>query len=450
MKTNKLILFLSVLSVMVCCSSPKPIDTVTVDGGQLRGILTDNPSVMVFKGVPYAAAPVGDLRWALPREVTPWEGVRVADTFGSPAVQLGRQEGSFYYKEFQPEPLPPVSEDCLFLNIWTPSDAVGHADRKLPVAMWIHGGAFYGGCGNDVAFDGEAWASRGVILVTINYRLGIMGFMSHPELSAENPYGASGNQGIYDQLQAIKWIKANISQFGGDPDNLTVMGQSAGAMSVKILAASPLAKGLINKAIIQSGGGVSKSLAGGIPDRTPADYDAASKAAWDALGLDDLGKMRAASADQLINIRTVPGGTHVDGNLITESFDEAAYANRILDIPYMIGSNGDDMTPEILKEGCARFGAVRDSLGTQPTYVYFFDRKLPGDDSGSFHSAELWYMFHTLGRSWRPMEEHDFALSDKMMDYWTNFAKFGNPNGKDVDGQWKPYTRTSPYVEQLK
>ena len=448
---KKIILTLMATMAVLSCSSNKLIDTVSVEGGKLQGVPTENPEVMIFKGVPYAAAPVGDLRWALPQPVTPWEGVKVADTFGHPATQGGRAPGSFYYKEFQPEPLPPVSEDCLFLNIWTPTTAVGHPNAKLPVAMWIHGGAFYGGCGNDVAFDGEAWATRGVILVTINYRLGSLGFMSHPELTAENGFGGSGNQGIYDQLAAIKWINANIAQFGGDPENITIFGQSAGAASVKTLVASPLAKGLVSKAIIQSGGGIGGF--GALEGRnvmTPADYDAAGKAAMDAAGLDNLAKMRAAPVDTITRLRGVRGGTHVDGNLITKSFDEATYDMTLLDIPYMIGSNGNDMMPESLKAGCDRFGAVRDSLSTKPTYVYYFDRKLPGDDAGSFHSAELWYMFHTLGRSWRPMEEHDYALSDKMMDFWTNFAKYGNPNGDGVDGEWKPYSKENPYVELLK
>ena len=169
----------------------------------------------------------------------------------------------------------------------------------------------------------------------------------------------------------------------------------------------------------------------------------------DAAGFDNLAKMRAASSDVISNVMAM-SSPHYDGNLVVKGFDQAAYDNDLLDIPYMIGSNGDDMGPEGMKVGCARFGAVRDSLSTKPAYVYFFDRKLPGDEEGAFHSAELWYMFHTLGRSWRPMEEHDYALSDKMMDFWTNFAKYGNPNGKDVDGEWKPYKRSEPYVELLK
>ena len=435
------------LVLLVSCSSGKIIDTVSITGGKLQGVLTENPDVMIFKGVPYAAPPVGDLRWKSPQPVIPWDGVRVADTFGAPSVQRGRQPGSFYYKEFQPEPLPPTSEDCLFLNVWAPARTVGHPEAKLPVAMWIHGGAYAGGCGNDVAFDGDAWATRGVILVTINYRLGMLGFFSHPELTAENSYNGSGNQGIYDQLAAIKWIHDNIAQFGGDPDQLTIMGQSAGAGSVKTLVSSPLTRGLVSKAIIQSGGGLGNFLSGGRSDIPVSSYDERGKQMMDAAGFDSLEKMRKASIDELSTVRTGMGGPHPDGNLVTMSFDEAAYSGQLLDIPYMIGSNGDDMGD--MREGINNFCALRSEQSKQPAYQYYFDRKLPGDDEGAFHSAELWYMFNTLGRSWRPMTKHDFELSEKMMDYWTNFVKYGNPNGKDADGPWKASTKDNPYTEQL-
>ncbi len=435
------------LAAGLAACSPKIIDTVTVEGGKLQGVLTENPDVMIFKGVPYAAPPVGDLRWANPKPVVPWQGVKVADKFGAPSVQRGRQPGSFYYKEFQPEPLPPTSEDCLFLNVWAPAKSVGHPDAKLPVAMWIHGGAYAGGCGNDVAFDGEAWVERGVILVTINYRLGQLGFFSHPELTAENGYGGSGNQGIYDQLAAIKWIYNNIEQFGGDPKQITIMGQSAGAGSVKTLVTSPLTKGLVSKAIIQSGGGLGNFLSGGSAATPLSSYDERGKAQMDAAGFDTLEKMRKATLEELSTVRAGMGGTHPDGNLITMSFDEAVQSGQILDIPYMIGSNGDDMGD--MREGINNFCAVRSQQSNQPAYQYYFDRKLPGDDEGAFHSAELWYMFPTLGRSWRPMTQHDYDLSDKMMDYWANFVKYGNPNGKGVDGPWKASTAANPYTEQL-
>ena len=432
---------------LAACSSDKLIDTVTVDGGKLQGVLTENPDVMIFKGVPYAAPPVGELRWANTKPVIPWEGVKVADTWGSPSIQPGRAPGSFYYKEFQPEPLLPTSEDCLFLNVWAPAKTVGHPEAKLPVAMWIHGGAYVNGCGSDVAFDGEAWVERGVILVTINYRLGTLGFFSHPELTAENGYGSSGNQGTYDQLAAIQWIYDNIAQFGGDPSKITIMGQSAGAASVKTLVASPLTRGLVSKAIIQSGGGLGGFLAGG-PSNIPFSvYDEQGKAVMDAAGFDSLEKMRAASVEELSKIRGRMGGPHPDGRIVTLTFDEAAMAGELLDIPYMIGSNGDDSGDQ--RESINAFCALRSQQSSQPAYQYFFDRKLPGDDAGAFHSAELWYMFHTLGRSWRPMTQHDFELSDKMMDYWTNFVKYGNPNGDGVDGPWKASTAAAPYTEQL-
>jgi len=448
MKATSFILCPVLALLLSACASNKVIDTVKVEGGMIQGVPSENPEVTVFKGIPYAAPPVGDLRWALPQPVIPWEGVKVADTFGAPAVQPGRQEGSFYYKEFQPEPLPPTSEDCLFLNVWAPAKTVGHPEAKLPVAMWIHGGAYANGCGDDVAFDGDAWAARGVILVTINYRLGMLGFFSHPELSAENGFGGSGNQGIYDQLAAIKWIYNNIDSFGGDPEKITIMGQSAGAGSVKTLVSSPLTKGLVSKAIIQSGGGLGNFLSGGSSQTSPSSYDERGKKAMDDAGFDTLEKMRKASLDELSAVRTGMGGTHPDGSLVTMSFDEAANEGKLLDIPYMIGSNGDDMGD--MRQSINAFCALRSSQSAQPVYHYYFDRKLPGDDAGAFHSAELWYMFHTLGRSWRPMTEHDYALSDKMMDYWTNFAKYGNPNGDGVDGPWKNYTAAEPFIEELK
>lgn len=433
---KKLFLSLAILIGMAEASFGQD-GIVKVDGGLLQGVVTENPAVTVFKGIPYAAPPVGELRWALPQPVVPWEGIKVADTFGSPSVQRGRQPGSFYYLEFQLEPLPPTSEDCLFLNIWAPTEALRHNDSKLPVAMWIHGGGLGGGCGGDAAFDGEAWVERGVILVTINYRLGSLGFLSHPDLSAENPYGASGNQGIYDQLAALKWLHANIEAFGGDPDNITVFGQSAGARSTKTLLMSPLTKGLISRAIIQSGTYLSPK-----PFEENAER---SKAAMDAAGFDSLEKMRNATTDELSSVRTGMGGFVIDNNLLFKEFEQAAADGDVPDIPIMIGSNADDV--EGMDAQVDEFCKIRAAQG-KPVYGYFFKRNLPGDDNpGSFHSAELWYMFHTLGRSWRPFTEADYALSEKMMDFWTNFAKYGNPNGKDTEGEWKLYTENEPYKE---
>ena len=468
-KQHKIICVTLFAALMISCSSSKIIDTITIEGGQVQGIVSESPDVLLFKGIPYAAPPVGDLRWALPQPVIPWEGVKVCDTWGSPAVQPGRREGTFYYKEFQPEPLPPTSEDCLYLNVWAPAKAVGHPEAKLPVALWFHGGANSNGYGYDVAFVTDEYAKRGVILITINYRLGTLGFFSNPELAKENPHGENGSQGIYDQLESIKWTRKNIAQFGGDPDNITIFGQSAGAMDTKTLICSPLTKGLVAKAIIQSGGGLTTNTGAPEGGQRPAGQRPAGgqggqrPAGGQGFGQGDRGGAPAAAPAEpktLAELRQLPVdrineagrgnglGTSTDGYLIVENFDQAVTSNHVLDIPYIIGSNGDDMGQ--LKGGTKEFGMSRDSFGGKPTYVYYFDRKLPGDDQGAFHSAELWYTFKTLGKCWRPMEQHDYDLSEKMITCWTNFMKYGNPNGDGVDGEWKPCTQADPYVQLFK
>ena len=444
MKKQNLLAMLGLAFIFASCVNQN--NALTVEGGKVQGVPSVEQGVTVFKGIPYAAAPVGDLRWKRPQPVIPWDTLMVADHFGKSAIQPGRAPGSFYYKEFQLSGPIQVDEDCLFLNVWAPISTLGK-DAKLPVAMWVHGGAYINGCGNDDAFDGDAWAKRGVILVTINYRLGIMGFLSHEGLSAEEPDHASGNYGTYDQVAALKWVKNNIAQFGGDPENITVFGQSAGAASIKNLVSSPLSRGLINRAIIQSGGGLGSFID---TRNSQTMLDSIGKSIMDLAGLTTTSAMRQASVQQILDAtkeRTSMTlcSPHNDPTLIPESFDEATYKNHLADVEYMIGCNGDDMGD--MRPAIERFAQVRDSLGNKPVYTYYFDRKLPGDDAGAFHSAELWYMFNTLGRSWRPFTEADYALSEQMMDYWTNFAKYGNPNGKDVDGEWKPCTQTNPYQQ---
>ena len=265
-----------------------------IEGGEIQGIPTESSGVYIYKGIPYAAPPVGDLRWKPPQPVIPWAGVKVADTYGPAAMQPPRQPGSFYYIEFFTDDGHKTSEDCLYLNICTP--APGKTDAGLPVAIYIHGGAFASGyCYEKQFLGGEEWAKHGVILVTINYRLNIFGFLAHPDLSSESPKGVSGNYGLLDQIAALKWIKNNIQQFGGDPNNITTIGQSAGAMSVQSLVTSPLSKDLMQKAIMQSGGGVTdRSQLGG------AQLAVAEKAGKDIMefgGYNTLEAMRAVSAD---------------------------------------------------------------------------------------------------------------------------------------------------------
>lgn len=453
----KKILIVAAAIITLSSCSRSGTGVVEVTGGRISGTLTDSTQVMVYKGIPYAAPPVGKLRWKNPQPVKPWKGIRHCGEFGNISIQLGHDEGSFYWKEFYYMGFPTQSEDCLFLNVYAPASAIGNHEAALPVAMWIHGGAFHNGYSNEITMDGDAWASRGVILVTINYRLGLLGFMSHPELTEEGD-GTSGNYGMYDQIAALEWIYNNISQFGGDPDNITIFGQSAGAMSVKNLVASPLAKKYIAKAIIQSGGGLGQDSRDNVPPLPQQVYDIVGSDIQKAGGFADLKSMRSASPGQLRTAadkyfadkrRGVSYRPHVDGVVMTCSFDDAVWDNTIADIPYMIGCTAQDMGG-LGGSAIDNFALVRDSLGSQPVYEYCFQRNLPGDDNdsaadpGAFHSSELWYMFHTLNRSWRPFTKADYELSERMMDYWTNFCKYADPKGG-----WKQSTRNSPYTQIL-
>ena len=434
-------LILPLLLLAASCAQQNYV--VSVEGGQLQGIPSEASGVVVYKGIPYAAPPIGDLRWQAPQPVQPWDGVKVCDTFGPIAPQPGNKPGTFYGDEFYWMGTPEESEDCLYLNVWAPESAVGRPKSKLPVALWIHGGAFMNGYGYEVTMDGDQWAKRGVILVTINYRLGTLGFLSHPELTAEQ--GQSGNYGLMDQIAALQWVKENIEAFGGDPEHITIFGQSAGAMSVKALLISPLSRDLMAGAIVQSGGGL--GTRGLNPDQlaTQAFYDAQGKEAMDAIGLTDLKAMRAASVE---TIRTVKGWfmPHPDGKVITGTFEGAFFDGSISQAPIMMGYNKDDMA-ELGGETVDQFCALRDSLGF-PVYEYEFLRELPTDEAhpasakGAFHSAELWYIFGTLNRSWRPFTEADHALSSRMLDAWTDFCKFGNPG-------WPAYGHDGPFKENF-
>ena len=450
MKSYKTIFVACLVALTAMYSSCNSTDSsLKIEGGRVQGVPSAVPDVTVFKGIPYAAPPVGDLRWQRPQPVQSWDTVMIADHFGHAAIQRGRQPGTFYHKEFQLTGPFEVSEDCLYLNVWAPTASLNKPDAKLPVAMWVHGGAYQGGCGHDDAFDGDAWAERGVILVTINYRLGVLGFLSTTSLSAETPDHTSGNYGLYDQIAALRWVYNNIAAFGGDPQAITVFGQSAGAASIKNLISSPLAIPMIHRAIIQSGGGLGKFIDTGTNN---AQIDSIGQSIMDAAGLTTTQAMREASVDQINEaLKGVPlmgvCVPHCDPTALPEDFVAATYNSHLADVEVMIGCNSDDMGD--MRPAIERFATVRDSLHQKPVYTYYFDRKLPGDDAGAFHSAELWYMFNTLSRSWRPFTEQDYALSNRMMDYWTNFVKYGNPNGDGVDGPWKASTQAQPYMQTL-
>lgn len=452
--------------------------------GIIEGV--DCGTYTVFKGIPYAKQPVGDLRWRAPQEPEPWEGVYHADRFGKMCYQdlpsddipiTGR-----YLKEFYSNPdfLPEMGEDCLNLNIWVPNNTVQHnalqnntvqndtaQNDAVPVAFWIHGGGFGGGYNSELEFDGQRYCEKGVILVTVNYRLGAFGFLAHPWLTAESAERTSGNYGILDQIQALKWVYENIHALGGDPDKITVFGQSAGSMSTQVLVSTSLTEHMISKAILQSG----LSCADHIlltPTLKEAEENGITFAEF--ANVNSVDKLRAMTAEEIMTakrkfdqkmwqtgqgISMVP---NADGYLLKESVKDVWLHGNMKKIPYMLGTVTDDLgaTPEeirtktygILMEECKRWAKKCSSDCQMPSYLYYFCHELPGDDWGAFHSAELWYMFGTLDRCWRSMTETDYALSDKMVTYWTNFIKAGEPALAGTE-PWEPYTEQNEFIKVL-
>jgi para-nitrobenzyl esterase len=437
--------------------------TVLTKLGKIEGIQKEGYTL--FKGIPYAKPPVGELRFKAPLEMEPWEGVYLANEFKNRGMQNPYSDG-FYGKEFydEPEYNIPVSEDSLYLNIWTPSKCL---DEKYPVALWIHGGAFYGGYGSEKEFDGAAYCKRDVILVTINYRLGPFGFLAHPWFAEESENKVTGNYGILDQIAALKWVYNNIHAFGGNPDNITIFGQSAGSMSVQTLVSSKLTGNMIAKAIFQSAGGYNGGLnrnfqmedALKIGEELADGCNVKSAAEFRALPAEII----LERAEPIINRGFANGfelifSPVIDGYVLNGGYDELVDKGEVKNIPYMVGSTKDDMTvtPEIIAngeygtiyKGCCNWSLHMEGLGHKPSYVYYFTRELPGDEAGAFHSSELWYMFGTLNRCWRPFTKEDYELSEEMLDYWTNFMKKGNPNTEGME-DWAPYTAKNPFVKIL-
>src|SRR4051812_39235676 len=303
-------------------------DTVTVDGGRLRGTSADG--VRVFKGIPFAAAPIGARRWKEPEPVVAWSGVKNADTFGAQCMQEPYPEGSPYASASPP---PAMSEDCLYLNVWT----AAKAGDKRPVMVWIHGGAWTRGSGSTPTYNGAALARKGVVVVTTNYRLGVLGFLAHPELTKESPNHASGNYAILDHIAALKWVQKNIAAFGGDPTRVTIFGESAGSWSVNVLHATPLAKGLFHRAIGESGGQFA-----GNPSLAQAERRGVALA--DAVGARTLAELRALPADQLLGVEAFRAIANVDGYVLPEDVRTIFGRKRHNDVPVLVGSNANEMT----------------------------------------------------------------------------------------------------------
>ncbi len=472
------------------------------ESGMVAGTPGTDARITVFKGIPYAADTSGENRWRPPQPPKKWEGIRKCYEFAPITMQRtpGKDPNAFYSKEWHVDPDIPMSEDgSLVVNIWTPAKS---ADERLPVMVWIFGGGLQEGYAHEMEFDGERIASRGVILVTVAYRLNVFGFLAHPDLTAENPDEPT-NFGFLDQRAGIMWVKRNIANFGGDPDNITILGQSSGGVSVFSHLCSPRSKGLFQKAVIQSSAGGSVLP---VYPKTPF-REALSLAEAEEYGVrflrEQLGVETIAEARKLdanfIRDKCVESRSWfsyvIDGKFLTETITSCLFGGRMHNAPVLIGYTGDEMPlgvpggtdAQVEAWAMENFGAyaeefiatcrekaqregiplhkaamvnvnenstriIAEELSRQgrTVYAYEFDPEIPGDDAGAFHSCDLWFTFETLMKCWRPFEGRHYDLARKMCNYWTNFAKKGDPNGLDANGtsmpKWTPYTAESPLV----
>ena len=464
-----LCLTLVILTLGATASALAQIQTATVMGGKLEGVVTNG--VAAFKGIPFAAPPLHDLRWQAPQPVVPWVGTRKADAFGPSPMQdaawaliMGSSAS--------------ISEDCLYLNVWTPAKSPA---EKRPVMVWIYGGGFNSGMTSAGLYDGTKLAQKGVVLVSIAYRVGPFGFLATPELSRESGHG-SGNYGLLDQVAALQWVQQNIRQFGGDPTRVTIFGESAGGESVSMLTAVPAAKGLFQRVISESGGSMSPLKTGDEIDRmvpTLKLAEANGRKFLEKLGARDLKAARALSAEtiQASGIDMGEFWPVADGTVLPGDEYELYLKGQYHDTPVLIGSNSDEgalfvhesFTPESFEQQVRNhFGPdaptmlrlyphatdkeafksakdlFRESVfawptwawatlharhSRYPTFIYYFDHRIPGSPDGSNHATEIGYVFGKLDSWGGGSRPEDRALADLMSAYWVNFAATGNPNG---------------------
>ncbi len=436
------------------------IKNVKTKYGELEGVVS-RAGFALFKGIPYAKPPIGERRFRAPEEPEFFLGVRKCDQFGpvSPQAPFAMHDETGHVVTKTPGyPYPPrMDEDCLYLNVYTPAES---AEDKLPVMLYIHGGglqAWYGSC---YEYCGDGFCKKGCIVVTINYRLNVFGFYVNKELAAESGHDSSGNYGIMDQIQAIRWVKENIEGFGGDPNNITIFGQSGGARSVQAISCSPHTRGLFQHAAMHSGGGLFTSF--GIASREQ--MEERGEEFMHFCGCNSVEELRALSWQDLEqnNLEFCKGGflntfnVYGDGYLIPESLEACAFKGRMHEVDYLMGTTVDEgYNPDIvavfgndMAPSARLFAKQFISHGFKSPYLYCFDRKQPGDDIGTPHSCDNRYVFGTLDDTWRPYTEEDYKLSDTMLTYWSNFAKTGDPNGEGL-ATWKPFGKEG-YTMRLK
>lgn len=474
-----------VVIFVAACSNNKPVsETVEVEQGLIEG--SSEEGLMVYTGIPFAEPPVGDLRWRPPQPLKKWDGVKKADEFGPDPVQgWGPPEGK--------------SEDCLYLNVWTPAKSTGD---KIPVLVWIYGGGFNGGATSVPTYNGKNLAKKGVVLVSIAYRVGYLGFLAHPELSEENPNHVSGNYGLLDMIAGLKWIKENISAFGGDPNKVTIFGESAGGIAVSMLCASPLAKGLFEGAISQSGGSFGPTRPTTYPGenmKTLAVAEQDGKEFAEKAGVSSIEELRQIPADSVVRGSLGRGMAWpiVDGYVIPDDQYKLYEAGKFNDTPILVGYNSDEglsfmrMTEPVdyinsVKERYGKFAdellkaypvgennipktardLMRDAafgwqtwswarlqskMGRSKVFYYYFDQhpEYPEDSPkagfGSPHGQDVAYVFKNLDTTNTELTKSDFEISEAMATYWTNFAKYGNPNGDGVP-EWPAFNDNNPEV----
>ena len=475
------------------------IREVKTENGIVRGLPAADPRITSFKGIPFAAPPVGENRWRAPQPCKDWEGVRECFQFGPISVQDTPGLGTdIYCREWHVDPEIPMSEDNLYLNVWTGAKS---ADEKLPVVVWFFGGGFQFGYPAEMEFDGERVARRGVVVVSVNYRLNVFGFMAHPELTKEQP-DAPANFGFLDQQAGLKWVKRNIAGFGGDPDKVTIAGQSAGGGSVMAQVTNPANEGLFRGAIVQS------ALISSAYDNIPFGSEPLESAEKNGeaflkfMGVASIDEARKIDAETLLQKYNefVPGleltagdgphrmipiydgkfcfgdpvklfmeGKHVNVRMMTgntrDEFISGVQAKSKKEFEELVRARLGEEAEEFLMfpesqvqtemgfapangiECTAKAVALRaQERGEGPVYYYRFETDIPGwDNPGTFHSVDLWFFFENLAKCWRPFVGRHYDLARQMCDYWCNFIKTGDPNGIGSDGEelpkWLPYTK---------